>query len=75
MPGKYCENTVDGVWYGKAELNLQRYGTGGKIIKGFSHCEEHREADQKNGGPSGYTVILSGGHPACLFSPPHSSLN
>lgn len=27
-------------------LNVQRYGMG-KIIKGFLHCEEHREANQK----------------------------
>lgn len=43
---KYWEERVERAWYGKAELNVQRYGTG-KIIKGFSHCEEHREADQK----------------------------
>lgn len=45
LAGEYCEKTVDGVWYGKAELNLQRYGTG-KIIKGFSHCEEQRSRSE-----------------------------
>lgn len=65
---------------GKAELHFQRYGTG-RIIKGFSHCEEHREADQKRQSLRIYCHSQPRSHSlfvfiAALFSKtPHSLLN